>query len=144
MDLSGHGHEGEVPIPITSTHIVHHHHNSSSAKATTKPPPHSLSSTIITKEEEEEEEQSKKKNVRYRECLKNHAASMGGNSTDGCCEFMPSGEEGSLEALECSACSCHRNFHGKEVEGDHDHDLHHYNYNYNHSYKPRSASALVG
>nr|GMD43944.1 zinc-finger homeodomain protein 4 [Ipomoea batatas] len=56
--------------------------------------------------------------VRYRECLKNHAASMGGNATDGCGEFMPSGEEGSLEALTCSACNCHRNFHRKEVEGE--------------------------
>lgn len=59
-----------------------------------------------------------KKMVRYRECLKNHAASIGGNATDGCGEFMPSGEDGSLEALKCSACNCHRNFHRKEVEGE--------------------------
>ncbi|PKI39722.1 hypothetical protein CRG98_039892 [Punica granatum] len=52
--------------------------------------------------------------VRYRECQKNHAASIGGNATDGCGEFMPSGEEGSnLDALKCSACNCHRNFHRK-------------------------------
>ncbi|CAH9133819.1 unnamed protein product [Cuscuta epithymum] len=56
--------------------------------------------------------------IRYRECLKNHAAGMGGNATDGCGEFMPSGEDGSLESLICSACHCHRNFHRKEVEGD--------------------------
>ncbi|THU63506.1 hypothetical protein C4D60_Mb01t16520 [Musa balbisiana] len=56
--------------------------------------------------------------VKYRECLKNHAASIGGNATDGCGEFMPSGEEGTLEALKCSACSCHRNFHRKEAEGE--------------------------
>nr|GEW72849.1 cytochrome P450 71B34-like [Tanacetum cinerariifolium] len=31
--------------------------------------------------------------VRYKECLKNHAASMGGKATDGCGEFLPSGEE---------------------------------------------------
>ncbi|KAJ6715582.1 ZINC-FINGER HOMEODOMAIN PROTEIN 4-LIKE [Salix viminalis] len=60
-----------------------------------------------------------KKMVRYRECLKNHAASMGGTATDGCGEFMPSGEEGSIEALTCSACNCHRNFHRKEIEGEH-------------------------
>ncbi|URE43767.1 ZF-HD protein dimerization region containing protein [Musa troglodytarum] len=30
---------------------------------------------------------------------------------------MPSGEEGTLEALKCSACNCHRNFHRKEAEG---------------------------
>ncbi|KAG0492217.1 hypothetical protein HPP92_005615 [Vanilla planifolia] len=56
--------------------------------------------------------------VKYRECLKNHAASIGGNATDGCGEFMPCGEEGTLEALKCSACSCHRNFHRKEIEGE--------------------------
>lgn len=52
--------------------------------------------------------------VRYRECLKNHAANIGGNVTDGCCEFMPSGNDGTLEALKCAACNCHRNFHRKE------------------------------
>lgn len=52
--------------------------------------------------------------TRYRECLKNHAASIGGNVTDGCGEFMPSGDDGTLEALKCAACNCHRNFHRKE------------------------------
>nr|GME18690.1 Zinc-finger homeodomain protein 2 [Ipomoea batatas] len=51
--------------------------------------------------------------VKYMECLKNHAAAMGGTATDGCGEFMPAGEDGSLEALKCSACQCHRNFHRK-------------------------------
>ncbi|KAL1539545.1 hypothetical protein AAHA92_24012 [Salvia divinorum] len=50
----------------------------------------------------------------YRECLKNHAANVGGNVTDGCGEFMPSGDDGTLEALKCAACSCHRNFHRRE------------------------------
>ncbi|XP_047972629.1 zinc-finger homeodomain protein 5-like [Salvia hispanica] len=50
----------------------------------------------------------------YRECLKNHAAGVGGNITDGCGEFMPSGDYGTLEALKCAACSCHRNFHRRE------------------------------
>eukprot|EP00250_Pteridium_aquilinum_P014051 c21748_g2_i2 orf=646-1770(+) len=59
-----------------------------------------------------------KKPVKYRECLKNHAASIGTHALDGCGEFMPSGEEGSLEALKCAACRCHRNFHRKEVEGE--------------------------
>ncbi|KAJ0024338.1 hypothetical protein Pint_08971 [Pistacia integerrima] len=61
---------------------------------------------------------SKIGSVRYRECLKNHAASVGGNVFDGCGEFMPSGEEGTLEALKCAACDCHRNFHRKEVNGE--------------------------
>eukprot|EP00249_Psilotum_nudum_P017630 c26416_g1_i4 orf=815-1564(-) len=57
--------------------------------------------------------------VVYRECLKNHAVSIGGYALDGCGEFMPNGEEGTVEALKCAACSCHRNFHRREVEGEH-------------------------
>ncbi|KAK8475328.1 hypothetical protein V6N13_126963 [Hibiscus sabdariffa] len=56
--------------------------------------------------------------VRYRECLKNHAARMGAHVVDGCGEFMPSGEEGTVEAFKCAACECHRNFHRKEINGD--------------------------
>ncbi|KAI3460329.1 hypothetical protein Pfo_016992 [Paulownia fortunei] len=56
--------------------------------------------------------------ISYRECLKNHAANIGGNVTDGCGEFMPSGDEGTLEALKCAACNCHRNFHRKEHHGE--------------------------
>lgn len=51
--------------------------------------------------------------VKYKECLKNHAAAIGGSATDGCGEFLAGGEEGTLEALKCSACNCHRNFHRK-------------------------------
>lgn len=57
--------------------------------------------------------------TRYRECLKNHAASSGGHVLDGCGEFMPSGDEDTPEALKCAACECHRNFHRRESEGDH-------------------------
>ncbi|KAK8566277.1 hypothetical protein V6N13_021347 [Hibiscus sabdariffa] len=56
--------------------------------------------------------------IRYRECLKNHAASMGGHVVDGCGEFMPSGEDGTGEALKCAACECHRSFHRKEIDGE--------------------------
>ncbi|PIA55763.1 hypothetical protein AQUCO_00700229v1 [Aquilegia coerulea] len=56
--------------------------------------------------------------VRYRECLKNHAASIGGQVVDGCGEFMPGGEEGTVESLKCAACDCHRNFHRKESDGE--------------------------
>lgn len=59
-----------------------------------------------------------KSSIKYKECLKNHAASVGGNVFDGCGEFMPSGEEGTIEALKCAACDCHRNFHRKEVDGE--------------------------
>ncbi|XP_030930968.1 mini zinc finger protein 2-like [Quercus lobata] len=54
--------------------------------------------------------------VRYAECQKNHAASVGGYAVDGCREFMASGEEGTNGALTCAACGCHRNFHKREVE----------------------------
>ncbi|KAJ7294644.1 hypothetical protein O6H91_01G049700 [Diphasiastrum complanatum] len=54
--------------------------------------------------------------IGYRECLKNHAASMGGHATDGCGEFMASGAQGTADALICAACECHRNFHRREVE----------------------------
>lgn len=53
---------------------------------------------------------------RYRECQKNHAVGIGGHAVDGCGEFMPSGDEGSLDALICAACTCHRNFHRKDPE----------------------------
>lgn len=52
--------------------------------------------------------------VKYKECLKNHAASVGGTVLDGCGEFMPSGKENTPEALKCAACDCHRSFHRKE------------------------------
>ncbi|CAH1454161.1 unnamed protein product [Lactuca virosa] len=54
---------------------------------------------------------------RYRECLKNHAVGIGGHAVDGCGEFMAAGDEGTLDALKCAACNCHRNFHRKEIEG---------------------------
>ncbi|CAM8996120.1 unnamed protein product [Rhodiola kirilowii] len=55
---------------------------------------------------------------RYRECLRNHAINVMGHALDGCGEFMPGGPEGTVEALKCAACGCHRNFHRKEEAGD--------------------------
>ncbi|KAK2636216.1 hypothetical protein Ddye_031008 [Dipteronia dyeriana] len=51
--------------------------------------------------------------VSYKECLKNHAASLGGHALDGCGEFMPSPTSNSKDptSLKCAACGCHRNFH---------------------------------
>ncbi|KAK8642736.1 hypothetical protein V6N13_012069 [Hibiscus sabdariffa] len=70
--------------------------------------------------------------IRYRECLKNHAVSIGGHAVDGCGEFIAAGDEGTLDALKCAACNCHRNFHRKETEGEgsniynpHHHQLQH-------------------
>ncbi|ESW28477.1 hypothetical protein PHAVU_003G289700 [Phaseolus vulgaris] len=50
----------------------------------------------------------------YKECLKNHAVGIGGHALDGCGEFMAAGAEGTLDALKCAACNCHRNFHRKD------------------------------
>lgn len=54
--------------------------------------------------------------IRYRECRKNHAASIGGYVVDGCREFLAAGDEGTNSALRCASCSCHRSFHKREVE----------------------------
>ncbi|MCL7036757.1 hypothetical protein MKW94_011595 [Papaver nudicaule] len=56
--------------------------------------------------------------VVYRECLKNHAASLGGHSLDGCGEFMPSPNTNLNDptSLKCAACNCHRNFHRRDPE----------------------------
>ncbi|EPS69607.1 hypothetical protein M569_05160 [Genlisea aurea] len=56
--------------------------------------------------------------VRYGECRKNHAAGIGGYAVDGCREFMAGGDEGTVEALTCAACNCHRNFHRREVDAE--------------------------
>lgn len=54
----------------------------------------------------------------YKECLKNHAAGIGGHSLDGCGEFMPSPSFNSNDpsSLTCAACGCHRNFHRREED----------------------------
>uniref|UniRef100_A0A5B6ZLS3 Putative zinc-finger homeodomain protein 9 n=1 Tax=Davidia involucrata TaxID=16924 RepID=A0A5B6ZLS3_DAVIN len=56
--------------------------------------------------------------VTYKECLKNHAASLGGHAVDGCGEFMPSPTATPTDptSLKCAACGCHRNFHRREPE----------------------------
>uniref|UniRef100_A0A368UJC4 ZF-HD dimerization-type domain-containing protein n=1 Tax=Glycine max TaxID=3847 RepID=A0A368UJC4_SOYBN len=56
--------------------------------------------------------------VSYKECLKNHAASIGGHALDGCGEFMPSSSTvpSDPRSLKCAACGCHRNFHRREPQ----------------------------
>ncbi|WCJ18708.1 Zinc-finger homeodomain protein 4 [Euphorbia peplus] len=131
MEISSHE-EGEIPLPINSTYVGgthghmihhdhhHHHHNNIIIPSSVPQIPNNNGPSSIEDHHHHSAvtNNSLKKMVRYRECLKNHAASMGGNATDGCGEFMPSGEEGSIEALTCSACNCHRNFHRKEIEGE--------------------------
>ncbi|KAF7001837.1 hypothetical protein CFC21_017421 [Triticum aestivum] len=45
--------------------------------------------------------------AKYKECMRNHAAAMGGQAFDGCGEYMPA----SPDSLKCAACGCHRSFH---------------------------------
>ncbi|RZC04257.1 zinc-finger homeodomain protein 11-like [Glycine soja] len=56
--------------------------------------------------------------VSYKECLKNHAASIGGHALDGCGEFMLSSSTvpSDPRSLKCAACGCHRNFHRREPQ----------------------------
>ncbi|KAK8511489.1 hypothetical protein V6N13_024122 [Hibiscus sabdariffa] len=58
--------------------------------------------------------------ITYKECLKNHAATLGGHALDGCGEFMPSPTSTPTDptSLKCAACGCHRNFHRREPELD--------------------------
>ncbi|XP_054789760.1 zinc-finger homeodomain protein 4-like [Prosopis cineraria] len=55
---------------------------------------------------------SNSSNSIYRECLRNHAASLGSYATDGCGEFTLD-ESSPGGCLQCAACGCHRNFHRK-------------------------------
>ncbi|CAN1187835.1 Zinc-finger homeodomain protein 11 [Linum perenne] len=78
--------------------------------------------------------------VSYKECLRNHAAGIGGLALDGCGEFMPSSPNSSSAAadpsslkyaasdpssLKCAACGCHRNFHRRDSSSTSGH-LHHH------------------
>ncbi|QHN83555.1 hypothetical protein HN51_060010 [Arachis hypogaea] len=56
--------------------------------------------------------------VTYKECLKNHAASLGGHALDGCGEFMPAptATAGDPTSIKCAACGCHRNFHRRDPD----------------------------
>ncbi|KAL2609057.1 hypothetical protein R1flu_027630 [Riccia fluitans] len=115
MDLGAH--EGDLPMPMSGGYATHL--ESSKVKLLT-------SGNGTGMEDVRPLEVVKvKKIIKYRECLKNHAASIGGHAIDGCGEFMPSGEEGTLDALKCAACDCHRNFHRREVEGEPSCDCHH-------------------
>ncbi|CAI9770127.1 unnamed protein product [Fraxinus pennsylvanica] len=49
--------------------------------------------------------------VMYAACMRNHAIPLGSYAVDGCGEFLPTGVDGTPEAVLCAACNCHRNFH---------------------------------
>ncbi|KAA8536568.1 hypothetical protein F0562_029046 [Nyssa sinensis] len=52
--------------------------------------------------------------VMYKECQRNHATSAMRHAVDGCGGFVPGGEGGTPDVLNCGACGCHRNFHRRE------------------------------
>eukprot|EP01018_Ginkgo_biloba_P005780 Gb_15163 [translate_table: standard] len=108
MEFGDHQEEIGMPMSVSYDSV----HESSKLKMLT------VRNGAACPEEIRPPEAAVKKSVRYRDCLKNHAATIGGHAVDGCGEFMPSGEEGTLEALKCAACNCHRNFHRREVEGE--------------------------
>lgn len=96
---------------------ISHHYDSLSNSVSTRPKPGEGSSAA---------RKTGGGSIRYRECLKNHAIGIGGQAVDGCGEFMPAGEEGSIDALKCAACNCHRNFHRKETDSDQGHYYYHH------------------
>lgn len=81
--------------------------------------------------------------VSYKECLKNHAASIGGHALDGCCEFMPgpTANPSDPTSLTCAACGCHRNFHRRDP--DDPTPLHHHLPAARRPHSPPSASQLL-
>ncbi|KAG2329388.1 hypothetical protein Bca4012_021048 [Brassica carinata] len=95
----------------------------STTKPHTNPDPKAKSGSdlslppFMVKKENQKQRTRGDQEAKYKECQKNHAVSTRGHVVDGCCEFMPGGEEGTLSALRCAACSCHRSFHRKEVYG---------------------------
>lgn len=120
---AGNGHDHHMNMHHIHDPAPHHNHNHNNIISPTSAAVPSNGSSMQLQaaaglQQEDDGAYNKKVAIRYRECLKNHAAGMGGNATDGFGEFMPSGEEGTIEALNCSACNCHRNFHRKEVEGE--------------------------
>ncbi|EPS65251.1 hypothetical protein M569_09527, partial [Genlisea aurea] len=48
----------------------------------------------------------------YKQCMKNHAAAIGGHAVDGCREYMAAADSAELT---CAACGCHRNFHRRHT-----------------------------
>ncbi|TKY69681.1 Zinc-finger homeodomain protein 8 [Spatholobus suberectus] len=93
----------QTPQPTsTNGSLKRHHHHHHHHHHTTVPPPSQPPSTVAS----------------YKECLKNHAASIGGHALDGCGEFMPSSSSNPTEprSLTCAVCGCHRNFHRRDTQ----------------------------
>lgn len=108
--------------------------DSETTNNSTHPKPQSLiPSTFINNNKHYQQHQ-----LTYKECLKNHAVSIGGHALDGCGEFMPSTDSNSLK---CAACDCHRNFHRQELDENYSTNPHFLAFNHHqlpsfHHYSP--------
>ncbi|KAI3452841.1 hypothetical protein Pfo_009504 [Paulownia fortunei] len=91
IDTPPHAAQPIKPLSFTNGALKNHHHH--------HPPPPAV---VVT----------------YKECMKNHAATLGGHAVDGCGEFMPSPSATTTDptSLKCAACGCHRNFHRREPD----------------------------
>ncbi|XP_021746683.1 zinc-finger homeodomain protein 8-like [Chenopodium quinoa] len=95
------------PHPPPAKRAHHHHHHS-----------YNIHHDNINNNNNENVQQQQQQHVSYKECLKNHAASIGGHALDGCCEFMPGPTANAVDptSLTCAACGCHRNFHRRDPD----------------------------
>ncbi|GER40018.1 homeobox protein 24 [Striga asiatica] len=114
-----------LDLPFTPPPRHHNHHRQSSPPPPPPPPPQQQSDGGSPDPDLDPNPKDPAvpppPAVVYKECLKNHAASMGAHVIDGCGEFMPGGQDGTPEALRCAACDCHRNFHRKEPDSENHH-----------------------
>nr|KYP32529.1 ZF-HD homeobox protein At4g24660 family [Cajanus cajan] len=99
------------PEPETPTRI-----HQSAAHANPNPKPVSFSNGVLKRHHPPPQHHPVA--VVYKECLKNHVASLGGHALDGCGEFMPSPAATADDptSIKCAACGCHRNFHRREPD----------------------------
>ncbi|RZC60789.1 hypothetical protein C5167_022531 [Papaver somniferum] len=100
--------DSAIKTPPSDTEVV----------ITTPPPTKSFTNGVLKRHHHHQPQPTSAAIVVYRECLKNHAASLGGRSLDGCGEFMPSPNTNLSDptSLKCAACNCHRNFHRRDPE----------------------------
>ncbi|XP_023533426.1 zinc-finger homeodomain protein 10-like [Cucurbita pepo subsp. pepo] len=104
--------------PITTTNNTKSPDPDTDNTPTTIPPPSAKSPPFTNGLLKRHHAQQHPPLVTYKECLKNHAATLGAHALDGCGEFMPSPSSTPTDptSLKCAACGCHRNFHRRDPE----------------------------
>ncbi|KAG6471169.1 hypothetical protein ZIOFF_072270 [Zingiber officinale] len=91
--------------------------NTDQSSVSNSPPPAGASGVAASASAKAKSSAEADVSAKYKECLRNHAAALGGHVLDGCGEFMPGGEPETADALRCAACGCHRSFHRREQDG---------------------------